>query len=117
MSTISEGISPIEAAIDAIKAGRPVIVADNENRENEGDVIISAELATAEWIAWTVRWASGLLCAPTTNELADPLHPPLTVARHDAARAPPPEHSPAAAPRPAPPQERMPRPPPCHEAT
>ncbi len=42
----------------------PVIVADDENRENEGDVILSAELATPEWIAWTVRWSSGFICAP-----------------------------------------------------
>lgn len=87
MSTISEGISPIEAAIDAIKAGRPVIVADNENRENEGDVIISAELATAEWIAWTVRWSSGLLCAPMTNEIADQLDLPMMVERNEDVRA------------------------------
>ena len=87
MSTISEGISPIEAAIAAIKAGRPVIVADNENRENEGDVIISAELATAEWIAWTVRWSSGLLCAPMTNEIADQLDLPMMVERNEDVRA------------------------------
>ena len=87
MSTISEGISPIEAAIDAIKAGRPVIVADNENRENEGDVIISAELATAEWIAWTVRWSSGLLCATMTNEIADQLDLPMMVERNEDVRA------------------------------
>ena len=87
MSTISEGISPIEAAIEAIKAGRPVIVADNENRENEGDVIISAELATAEWIAWTVRWSSGLLCAPMTNEIADQLDLPMMVERNEDVRA------------------------------
>ncbi len=87
MSTISAGISPIEDAIAAIKAGRPVIVADNENRENEGDVIISAELATAEWIAWTVRWSSGLLCAPMTNEIADQLDLPMMVERNEDVRA------------------------------
>ncbi|GAA1592654.1 GTP cyclohydrolase II [Leucobacter chromiireducens] len=80
------GIASIEDAIAAIAAGRPVIVADNENRENEGDVIISAELATQEWIAWTVRWSSGLLCAPMTNAVADQLDLPMMVERNEDAR-------------------------------
>lgn len=80
------GISTIEDAIAAIAAGRPVIVADDENRENEGDVILSAELATSEWIAWTVRWSSGLLCAPMTNEIADQLDLPMMVERNEDAR-------------------------------
>ena len=80
-------ISSIESAIEAIKAGRPVIVADDENRENEGDVIISAELATPEWIAWTVRWSSGLLCAPMSNEVADQLDLPMMVERNEDARS------------------------------
>ncbi|MBL3700016.1 GTP cyclohydrolase II [Leucobacter luti] len=80
------GIARIEDAVAAIKAGRPVIVADNENRENEGDVIISAELASQEWIAWTVRWSSGLLCAPMTNEVADQLELPMMVERNEDAR-------------------------------
>ncbi|GAA2988325.1 3,4-dihydroxy 2-butanone 4-phosphate synthase/GTP cyclohydrolase II [Microbacterium terrae] len=66
-------LSPISAALDALRAGRPVIVADDENRENEGDVILSAELATPEWIAWTVRWTSGFLCAPMPADWADRL--------------------------------------------
>lgn len=80
------GISTIEHAVAAIKAGRPVIVADDEDRENEGDVILSAELATPEWVAWTVRWSSGLLCAPMTNEIADQLDLPMMVERNEDAR-------------------------------
>ena len=80
------GISTIEDAIAAIAAGRPVIVADDEDRENEGDVILSAELATSEWIAWTVRWSSGLLGAPMPNEIADQLDLPMMVERNDDAR-------------------------------
>lgn len=76
--TASE-IASIEAAVAAIRAGMPVIVADDENRENEGDIIISAELATQEWIAWTVKNSSGLLCAPMTNEVADNLELPMMV--------------------------------------
>lgn len=79
-------ISTIETAVAAIKAGRPVIVTDDENRENEGDVILSAELATSEWIAWTVRWSSGLLCAPMSNEVADQLDLPMMVNRNEDVR-------------------------------
>ena len=78
-------IASIETAIAAIKAGKPVIVADDENRENEGDVILSAELATQEWVAWSVQHSSGLLCAPMSNEIADTLElPMMTVINEDA---------------------------------
>lgn len=80
------GISTIAEALEAIKAGKPVIVADNEDRENEGDVILSAELATPEWIAWTVDRSSGLLCAPMTNEIADQLDLPMMVERNEDVR-------------------------------
>lgn len=80
---MTTGISTIDLAVAAIKAGRPVIVADDEDRENEGDVILSAELATPEWVAWTVRWSSGLLCAPMTNEIADQLDLPMMVERNE----------------------------------
>jgi 3,4-dihydroxy 2-butanone 4-phosphate synthase/GTP cyclohydrolase II len=56
-----------------------VLVADDESRENEGDVILAAEHATQEWIAWTVRHTSGFLCAPMTNEIADRLELPVMV--------------------------------------
>ncbi|UOR01761.1 GTP cyclohydrolase II [Leucobacter allii] len=79
-------ISSIEEAVAAIRAGRPVIVADDEDRENEGDVILSAELASPEWIAWTVRWSSGLLCAPMTNDIADQLDLPMMVERNEDVR-------------------------------
>ena len=72
-------IGTIPEALDALRQGRPVLVADDENRENEGDVIISAELATAEWVAWSIRHTSGFLCAPMTAEIADSLALPLMV--------------------------------------
>ena len=53
--------------LDALRAGKPVIVADDEARENEGDAIMAAEFATQEWIAWMVRNTSGFVCAPMTN--------------------------------------------------
>jgi 3,4-dihydroxy 2-butanone 4-phosphate synthase/GTP cyclohydrolase II len=61
-----------------------VIVADDEGRENEGDVIIAAELASQEWIAWMVRVSSGFICAPMTNEIADKLNlPPMVAVNED----------------------------------
>ena len=73
-------LSTIPEALAALKEGRPVIVADDENRENEGDIIISAELASPEWVAWMVRWTSGLICAPMPAEIADALDlPPMCV--------------------------------------
>ncbi|MFE1665523.1 GTP cyclohydrolase II [Microbacterium sp. P02] len=78
-------LSTIPQALDALRAGRPIIVADDENRENEGDVIISAELATPEWIAWTVRWSSGFICAPMPADWADRLDlPPMVAVNEDA---------------------------------
>ncbi|CDJ99240.1 Riboflavin biosynthesis protein RibBA (Includes: 3,4-dihydroxy-2-butanone 4-phosphate synthase; GTP cyclohydrolase-2) [Microbacterium sp. C448] len=79
-------LSPISVALDALRAGRPVIVADDENRENEGDVVLSAELATPEWVAWTVRWSSGFICAPMPSEIADTLDLPPMVAHNEDAR-------------------------------
>ena len=78
-------LSTIEEALTSLKAGRPVIVADDEDRENEGDIILSAELATPEWVAWTVRWSSGFICAPMPADLADHLNlPPMVEANEDA---------------------------------
>ena len=77
----------IEDALAALREGRPVIVADDENRENEGDVVLSAALATPETIAWAVRWSSGFLCAPMPAEWADRLDLPPMVEHNQDARA------------------------------
>lgn len=70
-------LSTIAEALDALRAGKPVLVADAENRENEGDAIMAAEFATPEWIAWIVRNTSGFLCAPMSETLANHLDLPL----------------------------------------
>lgn len=72
-------ITTIDVALATLKQGKPVIVVDDEGRENEGDLIMSAQLATAEWIAFMVRHTSGYLCAPLTAERADDLGLPLMV--------------------------------------
>ena len=72
-------LSTIEQALDALRAGKPVLVADDENRENEGDAIISAELVSPEWMAWIVENTSGFLCVPMEESLANELDLPLMV--------------------------------------
>jgi 3,4-dihydroxy 2-butanone 4-phosphate synthase/GTP cyclohydrolase II len=76
-------LSPMSDVLDALRSGRPVIVADAENRENEGDAILAAELASPEWIAWMVRHTSGFLCAPLTPETSDRLGLPRMVERNE----------------------------------
>jgi len=79
-------LSTIPEALEALRAGRPVIVADDEDRENEGDIVLSAQLATPEWLAWTIRWSSGFLCAPMPADWADRLDLPPMVALNEDAR-------------------------------
>lgn len=83
---MSPQLSSIPDALEALRQGRPVLVADDENRENEGDVVLSAERASAEWLAWTVRWSSGFVCAPMPAEWADRLDLAPMVARNEDAR-------------------------------
>jgi len=73
-------LADIPTALDALRAGRPVIVVDDESRENEGDVVLAAQFASQEWLAWLVRNSSGFICAPMTNEIADRLELPMMVA-------------------------------------
>lgn len=76
-------LATIPEALAELRLGRPVIVVDNESRENEGDVVIAAELASQEWIAWTVKNSSGFICAPMTNEIADRLDLPVMVVNNE----------------------------------
>ena len=76
------GLATVEDALAALRDGRPVLVTDNEDRENEGDVILAAQTLTTEWLAWTIRHTSGYLCAPVTDVTADRLGLPLMVAEN-----------------------------------
>ncbi|HEY0807053.1 MAG TPA: bifunctional 3,4-dihydroxy-2-butanone-4-phosphate synthase/GTP cyclohydrolase II [Pseudonocardiaceae bacterium] len=68
----------IEQAIADIAAGKPVVVTDDEDRENEGDLIFAAEKATPELVAFMVRYTSGYICAPLTESDCDRLDlPPM----------------------------------------
>ncbi|OZE85074.1 bifunctional 3,4-dihydroxy-2-butanone-4-phosphate synthase/GTP cyclohydrolase II [Rhodococcus sp. 15-649-1-2] len=70
----------MKEALDALRAGKPVLVTDDARRENEGDVILAADRVTPEWTAWTIRNTSGLLCAPMSGVRADALELPPMVA-------------------------------------
>lgn len=61
----------------ALRAGKPVLVADSKDRENEVDAIVSAQEVTPEWMGWMVRYTSGYICAPMTAERADLLGLPI----------------------------------------
>jgi 3,4-dihydroxy 2-butanone 4-phosphate synthase/GTP cyclohydrolase II len=69
----------VETAIDALKRGDFVVVMDDEDRENEGDLVIAAEHMTTEKMAFLVRHTSGIICAPLTEERASHLDLPRMV--------------------------------------
>src|SRR5262245_18073219 len=71
--------APIEEAIDAIRAGRMVIVVNDEDRENEGDLTIAAEKVSPEAINFMARYGRGLICLAMTPERLDALEIPLMV--------------------------------------
>ncbi len=73
------GFATIPEALEALRVGLPVLVLDDEERENEGDVVLAAETLTDEWLAWTIRHSSGYVCAPVTAAIADRLELPLMV--------------------------------------
>ena len=79
-------LTPIPEVLEALKAGRIVIVADDEGRENEGDAIMAAQFATKESIAWIVKNSSGLLCAPMSRDVADRLNLPIMIERNQDTR-------------------------------
>ena len=72
-------LSTIEDAIEAYARGEFLIVVDDEDRENEGDLIIAADAMTPEKMAFMIRHTSGVICAPMSDERADALDLPLMV--------------------------------------
>jgi 3,4-dihydroxy 2-butanone 4-phosphate synthase/GTP cyclohydrolase II len=74
----------IERAVADIAAGKAVVVVDDEDRENEGDLIFAAEKATPELVAFMVRYTSGYLCVPLSGEDCDRLGlPPMFATNQD----------------------------------
>ena len=74
----------VEDALKAIAAGEMIVVADDDDRENEGDLIMAASKATPEAVAFMIRHTSGILCAPLLEEQAGSLHLDPMVAKNDA---------------------------------
>ncbi|MEY3806190.1 MAG: hypothetical protein RIR69_1002 [Actinomycetota bacterium] len=72
-------LDPIEDVIAAIAGGEMVVIVDDEDRENEGDFIMAAEFATPEKLAFIVRYSTGVVCCPLTDERCDDLRLPLMV--------------------------------------
>lgn len=70
----SSEFSSVEEAIDEIRNGRMVVVVDDEDRENEGDLIVAVEKATPEAINFMATYARGLICTPLTGERLDELN-------------------------------------------
>jgi 3,4-dihydroxy 2-butanone 4-phosphate synthase/GTP cyclohydrolase II len=71
--------APIEEVVAAIARGEMVVMVDDEDRENEGDLIMAAQHATAEKLAFIIRHTSGVICAPMTGARCDDLRLPLMV--------------------------------------
>ncbi len=70
-------LDSVEDAVADVAAGKPVIVVDDEDRENEGDIIFAAAKATPELMAWTIRHSSGVICVPMPAAMLDRLEIPL----------------------------------------
>ncbi|HEV7826371.1 MAG TPA: bifunctional 3,4-dihydroxy-2-butanone-4-phosphate synthase/GTP cyclohydrolase II [Mycobacteriales bacterium] len=74
----ARAFASVEDAIAAMRSGRPVVVVDDEDRENEGDLVFASERATPELVAFMVRYTSGYICVALTEAEADRLDlPPM----------------------------------------
>ena len=78
-------LNTIDQAIHDIAAGKAVVVVDDEDRENEGDLVFAASKATPELLGFTIRYSSGVVCVPMQGEDLDRLSlPPMTAVNEDA---------------------------------
>jgi 3,4-dihydroxy 2-butanone 4-phosphate synthase/GTP cyclohydrolase II len=86
MSEVAEDLQldSIERAITELAAGRPIVVVDDESRENEGDLIFAASKATPELVGFMIRHTSGVICTPMEGHELDRLKlPPMTAVNED----------------------------------
>src|SRR5712691_9674180 len=67
----------VEEAVEEIRQGRMVVLVDDEDRENEGDLAMAAEKITPDAINFMAKYGRGLICLPLTEERCDELHLPL----------------------------------------
>src|SRR5467141_3228633 len=78
----SSPFARIEDAVDAVRAGRMIIIVDDEDRENEGDLMVAAEKITPQAINFMARYGRGLICLAMTPERLDELEIPLMVSQN-----------------------------------
>src|SRR3954453_7533152 len=77
-------LDPVKRAVEEMAAGRPVVVVDDEDRENEGDLVFAAASVTPEMVGFMVRHTSGVICVPMEPAALDRLHlPPMTAINED----------------------------------
>jgi 3,4-dihydroxy 2-butanone 4-phosphate synthase/GTP cyclohydrolase II len=81
--------STISAALDALRAGKFIIVVDDEHRENEGDLVIAAQHITPEKMAFMIRYTGGVVCLALSDEIADVLNLPPMVHHNTSKRGTP----------------------------
>jgi 3,4-dihydroxy 2-butanone 4-phosphate synthase/GTP cyclohydrolase II len=73
------GLATVEEAVEDFRAGKFVIIVDDEDRENEGDLVLAGQFVTPERIAFMLRYTSGVICVPMTGQRLDELHIPMMV--------------------------------------
>ncbi|MEO6531301.1 MAG: 3,4-dihydroxy-2-butanone-4-phosphate synthase [Specibacter sp.] len=78
-------LDPVPLAIAAMARGEAVLVVDDEDRENEGDIIFAAQHSTPALMGWTIRYSSGVICIPMGHDRADAMAlPPMVEHNQDA---------------------------------
>src|SRR5690554_5135922 len=80
------GLADVPELVAELKAGRPVILVDDEVRENEGDLVLAADHVTPEKVAFMIRHTGGVVCLAMTNQMADRLDLPPMVQHNTAKR-------------------------------
>ena len=79
---VNQIFDDVDRAIKDIAEGRPVVVVDDADRENEGDIILAASMATPELLAFMIRYTSGVICVPLPGAELDRLHLPLMTSQN-----------------------------------
>jgi 3,4-dihydroxy 2-butanone 4-phosphate synthase / GTP cyclohydrolase II len=79
---MNQDFDDVDRAIKDIAEGRPVVVVDDADRENEGDIILAASMATPELLAFMIRYTSGVICVPMPGAELDRLHLPLMTSQN-----------------------------------
>jgi len=79
---VNQVFDDVDRAIKDIAEGRPVVVVDDADRENEGDIILAASMAAPELLAFMIRYTSGVICVPLPGAELDRLHLPLMTSQN-----------------------------------